>query len=271
MTLMPFSCDLRAAPGRASDTKSVAYPASWIPALELLHDAHRHLGEVVESEVVQGAFADESDRAEDRITPETLPVGDENRFTHARSLAAGLRGNSLSEVSRPRQTRGVKPSRERYLMGLLVLAGLFVAALVSCNLIATKFTEIDLGFHVFVVSVGILPYPLTFLITDILSEVYGKRRANQVVLVGFLASMMVIGIIHLALAVPATTFGATDAAFDDVFGKAWRLITGSMVAYLAAQLVDVQMFHFWKRVTRGKHLWLRNTLRRSVLSSSTRQ
>ncbi len=91
-------------------------------------------------------------------------------------------------------------------------------------------------------SVGILRYPLTVLVTDILSEVYGKRRANQVVLVGFLASMMVSGIVHLALAFPARSAGATDAASKAVFGRTWRLITGSMVAYLLAQLVDVQMF-----------------------------
>jgi queuosine precursor transporter len=153
----------------------------------------------------------------------------------------------------------VRVVTERYLLGLLILSGLFVGALVVCNLIAMKFTEIDLGFHVFTVSVGILPYPLTFLVTDILSEVYGKRRANQVVLVGFVASVLVIGIVYLALAFPAmTSFGATDAAFDGIFGKTWRLITASMVAYLIAQLVDVQMFHFWKRLTKGKHLWLRN-------------
>ena len=98
---------------------------------------------------------------------------------------------------------------ERYLLGLLILSGLFVATLVVCNLIATKFTEIDLGFHTFPVSVGILPYPLTFLVTDILSEVYGKRRANQVVVVGFVASALVIGVVHLAIAFPALSFGAS--------------------------------------------------------------
>ena len=142
----------------------------------------------------------------------------------------------------------------------MVLGGLFVGALVVCNLIATKFTKIDLGVHEFTVSVGILPYPLTFLITDILSEVYGKRRANQVVLVGFLASVMVIGIVHLAMAFPALPLpGATaDEVFNQVFGPARRLIAGSMVAYLLAQFLDVQMFHFWKNLTKGKYLWLRN-------------
>ena len=67
----------------------------------------------------------------------------------------------------------MQPSRERYLLGLLVLAGLFVAALVACNMMATKFTKLNLGFYEFTISVGILPYPLTFLVTDILSELIG--------------------------------------------------------------------------------------------------
>ena len=147
---------------------------------------------------------------------------------------------------------------ERYLYGLLILAGLFVAALVVCNLVATKFTQIDLGFYTFTISVGILPYPLTFLITDIISEVYGKRRANQVVVVGFIASVMVVGVVLLGLAFHATPPGVSDAEFDAVFGKAWRLITASMVAYLVAQLIDVQLFHFWRNLTKGRHLWFRN-------------
>lgn len=148
--------------------------------------------------------------------------------------------------------------REPGLFGLLFLGSLFIGSLVVCNLIATKFTEVDLGFKTFTISVGILPYPLTFLVTDILSEIYGKKRASQVVLCGFGASVMVIGIVQLALAFDALNFGVGDAAFHEVFGQTWRVITASMTAYLVAQLVDVQLFHFWKNLTKGKHLWLRN-------------
>ena len=147
---------------------------------------------------------------------------------------------------------------ERYMSGLMILSGLFVAALVVCNLVATKFTEVDLGFYTFTVSVGILPYPATFLITDIISEVYGKRRANQVVVVGLLASVMVIGVVFLGLAFEATPPGVSGAEFEAVFGKTWRLITASMAAYLVAQLIDVQLFHYWRNLTKGRHLWFRN-------------
>ena len=151
-----------------------------------------------------------------------------------------------------------RTDREPGLFGLLFLSSLFIGSLVVCNLVATKFTEVDLGFKTFTISVGILPYPLTFLVTDILSEIYGKKRASQVVVCGFGVSLMVIGIVQLALAFDALSFGVGDAAFQEVFGQTWRVVGASMTAYLAAQLVDVQLFHFWKNLTKGKHLWLRN-------------
>lgn len=141
----------------------------------------------------------------------------------------------------------------------VVLTALFVAALVSCNLIANKFVTVDLGFKVFTVSAGILPYPITFLVTDILSEIYGRRRANQVVLAGFAASMFVLLVLALGGSFAAIAGSPVDdVTYDRVFQNAWRVIAASMLAYLFAQFVDVWLYHFWKRLTRGRHLWLRN-------------
>ena len=156
--------------------------------------------------------------------------------------------------------------RERALVGLLILSGLFMGVIVVCNLIATKFTEVDLGFlgfsNPFIISVGILPYPLTFLLTDIISEIYGRRRADQVVLTGFFASVMVAGVLWIALQFESLQTvgydGPTTSEFETVFGKSWLVISASMIAYLAAQFLDIRLFHFWKRVTNGRHLWLRN-------------
>lgn len=141
----------------------------------------------------------------------------------------------------------------------LFLASLFVASLVVCNLIAGKIVDVDLGFKVFTISVGVLPYPITFLLTDILSEIYGRRRANQVVWSGFAASLFVLGILFLAKEFDARPDSAVhDLAFNQVFGNSGRVIFSSMLAYLMAQLVDIRLFHFWKDLTKGRHLWLRN-------------
>ena len=141
----------------------------------------------------------------------------------------------------------------------LVLSGIFIASLVTCNLIANKFVSVDLGFKVFIVSAGILPYPLTFLVTDLISELYGQKKANLVVFSGFVASVFVLMLLWLGSQFSAISGSIVDdITYDSVFQNAWRLIAASMVAYLFAQFVDVRIFHFWKRLTKGKHLWLRN-------------
>jgi len=141
----------------------------------------------------------------------------------------------------------------------LYLAALFIAVLVVCNLIANKFIEVDLGFKTFIISAGVLPYPITFLITDILSEIYGKKKAARIVWAGFTASVFVLGVLMLAQQFNAIEGSPVDdATYNAVFGNSWRVIFASMTAYLCAQLIDVRIYHFWKRKTQGKHLWLRN-------------
>lgn len=141
----------------------------------------------------------------------------------------------------------------------LSLAALFIAALISCNLIANKFVEVNLGFKVFVVSAGVIPYPLTFLITDILSEVYGKKNTSIVVLTGFFASLLVLLILYLGHYFPAISNSpVTNEQYDTVFQNSFRIISASMLAYLVAQFVDVRIFHFFKKITSGKALWFRN-------------
>jgi len=142
----------------------------------------------------------------------------------------------------------------------LILAALFIASLVVSNLIFQKFFYWDFfGIYTFEISVGILPYPITFLITDIISEVYGKKKANQVVTAGIFASFFSMLIIFVADYVPATTWSPiNDSLFTKVFGATAIAVLASMMAYLLAQYIDIQIFHFWKRITKGKHLWLRN-------------
>ena len=141
----------------------------------------------------------------------------------------------------------------------IILAGIFIASLVTCNLIANKFVTVNLGFKVFIVSAGILPYPLTFLVTDLISEIYGQKKANLIVFSGFVASIFVLSFLWLGAqfnSIPNSI--VDDFTYNAVFQNAWRLITASMVAYLFAQFIDVRVFHFWKKLTNGKHLWLRN-------------
>ena len=142
----------------------------------------------------------------------------------------------------------------------LILAALFIASLVASNLIFQKFFYFDFfGWYTFEVSVGILPYPLTFLITDTISEIYGKKKANLVVTAGIFASAFSLLIILASDAVPATDWSPiNNTTFSLVFGATGIAVFASMSAYLLAQYVDIHIYHFWKKLTKGKHLWLRN-------------
>ena len=147
----------------------------------------------------------------------------------------------------------------------LYLAALFITSLVVSNLIFQKFFfwyPFDLtfgGIRLFELSVGILPYPITFLVTDLISEIYGQKKANQVVVAGIFASFFSISIILISDLVPAISSSPIDnKTFSSVFSLSGLAVLASMLAYLFAQFVDIRIYHFWKNLTKGKMLWLRN-------------
>ena len=180
----------------------------------------------------------------------------------------------------------------------LVLAGLFLGTLAMLNILGiSRFIVFGSyspgeggwawgrwGTYSFAVAVGVLPYPLTFLCTDLISEFYGRRRANAVVWVGLLVNLWVIfvlwlggvlpmrpelqpyapGVVAPPLPAPVLDAAGQFVTWDDQWtfyrlrALAFGAVTASMIAYLLAQFIDVQLFHFWKRLTNGRHLWLRN-------------
>jgi hypothetical protein len=148
----------------------------------------------------------------------------------------------------------------------LYLGALFITSLVVSNLIFQKFFywnpfgEVTVfGAPLFEISVGVLPYPLTFLITDLISEIYGQKKANQIVTAGIFASFFSMGIILISDLAPAITNSPVDdALFSKVFALSPIAVLASMLAYLCAQYVDIAIYHFWKRMTKGRFLWLRN-------------
>lgn len=149
----------------------------------------------------------------------------------------------------------------------LFIGALFITSLVASNLIFQKFVywhpfgeEFTLfGASLFEISVGILPYPVTFLITDFISEIYGKKRANRIVTAGIIASVFSMGLLLIANYLPAIDHSpVSDEVFSEVFALSPIGVLASMIAYLLAQYVDIAVYHFWKRLTNGKMLWLRN-------------
>ena len=146
----------------------------------------------------------------------------------------------------------------------LVLAAIFISSLIMANIIGI--TKIVTIFGVGV-PVGIIPYPVTFLATDLVCELYGKKRASYLVWVGFAMNifMLIVTTIGYYLPPESVWFSAVqqgtpgkELTYDYVYDYIVRGTAASMIAYLVAQLVDVHVFHFWKKLTNGKHLWLRN-------------
>ncbi|HEX9728431.1 MAG TPA: queuosine precursor transporter [Gemmatimonadales bacterium] len=138
----------------------------------------------------------------------------------------------------------------------LLLSGIFLTSLTVGNIIGvTKF--VDLG--LFVIPAGLLAYPITFLATDLMSEIYGRRRAQQLVWIGFVMNIFMLGLVALGHVLPdASGVSGAASTFDTVYDFMKPNVVASMIAYLVAQSLDVQAFHFWKRLTKGRHLWLRN-------------
>jgi len=155
----------------------------------------------------------------------------------------------------------IEVRRERV---FLVLAGIFLGSMTMLNILGvTRFLDLSFEFFGFKVpmplAVGVLPYPLTFLCTDFVSEIYGRKRANFLVWVGLLVNIWLMLILWLGGVLPGFPGpNGAEPIFFEVRRMALGGILGSMLAYLVAQLCDVYFFHFWKRLTKGRHLWLRN-------------
>lgn len=168
--------------------------------------------------------------------------------------------------------------QERRERVFLVLAGFFLSAMTLLNVVGiTRFMQLG----PMSLAVGVLPYPLTFLCTDLISELYGKRRANFLVTVGLVLNGFILLCLYVGHAIPAVPADrqppwqvielAQDISlpngdivsgsvelFQLIYACTAGAVFASMIAYMTAQYLDVHLFHFWKRVTRGRHLWVRN-------------
>lgn len=155
----------------------------------------------------------------------------------------------------------------------ILLSGLFIGTLAMLNILGIT-RLIDLSFTLFglkvpfTVFVGVLPYPITFLCTDLISEFFGRQRANYVVWTGFVLNLWVIFILWVGGVLPPSPVFTPDTGFPDpgtsdyIFFQlrqyAFSATAASMIAYLAAQFIDVHIFHYLKKISHGKKLWLRN-------------
>ena len=138
----------------------------------------------------------------------------------------------------------------------IILGGLFITNAIVAELIGGKLIEIG----PFILSVGILPWPIVFVATDLINEHFGKQGVKKLT---FLTTGLIIYsfmILFLAMVIPASGVSAvSDHSFNQVFGQSMWIIVASVIAFVISQLLDVSLFHFFNRLTSGKHIWLRST------------
>jgi uncharacterized integral membrane protein (TIGR00697 family) len=136
------------------------------------------------------------------------------------------------------------------------LCAVFVACLLLGDVIGGKIIATPLG----PISVGIIPFPVTFLLTDVVNDFYGRRGARFLTMLGFFMALLAWVLLQVTTLMPvdgSTYF--TQAEFAKVFGGSAALFVASMIAYLIGQFLDIHVFHFWKALTESRHLWLRST------------
>ncbi|MFC7201141.1 queuosine precursor transporter [Halospeciosus flavus] len=150
-------------------------------------------------------------------------------------------------------------------LGRVVLIGLFVTALVTSQLTASKLLAFQLPFAIpvtgstLVMPGAALAYALTFFATDCYSELYGRKPAQLLVNVGFVMTLVMLVLVWSTIYAPTAPFSPVGAeTFATVLGSSTTIVLGSLLAYVVSQNWDVLVFHALRRRTEGAHLWLRN-------------
>lgn len=152
----------------------------------------------------------------------------------------------------------------------VVCTAVFITGLVIAEATASKFfTAFDLPFTLSIFGVefdsvimtaGVIAFPVTFIVTDLLNEYYGKRGIRFVTFLGMVMILFEFAILQVAMSVPTASISPVpEEAFDLVFGATGRIIFGSITAYLIGQIVDITLFHWLRQLTQGRKLWLRAT------------
>jgi uncharacterized integral membrane protein (TIGR00697 family) len=137
---------------------------------------------------------------------------------------------------------------------LQMLLGIFVVSLIVANIVSAKIVS----FWGLVIPAAIVAYPLTFLITDVIGEIWGKEMANRAVKIGFICQLISLVLIGLSILLPVAPFADNQEQFVGIMKSSFRVVAASLVAYLVSQSWDVWLFHKLKEKCNGKHKWLRN-------------
>ena len=139
---------------------------------------------------------------------------------------------------------------------LMLLTSIFVTSVAVSSLIASKVASF---FGIFA-AVGVIAWSISFPMTDVICEVWGREKAQKVVWIGLICFIITAVLVKIAVYLPSAPFWENQKAFATTFELVWRILIAGAISYIVSQTHDVFSFSFWKKLTKGKHLWLRNNL-----------
>jgi uncharacterized integral membrane protein (TIGR00697 family) len=138
------------------------------------------------------------------------------------------------------------------------LIGLYVAFVLISNIIAFKIVAFDLGFVTIFSTAASMVFAVTFLLTDIVNEKFGKRETQRMIFIAFLTQVAVAIFIWIAISLKPAPFWNYQDIFVQVIGFAPRIMLASWIAFLISENLDAYVYSWFKELTKGKHLWMRN-------------
>jgi uncharacterized integral membrane protein (TIGR00697 family) len=138
------------------------------------------------------------------------------------------------------------------------LIGLYVAFVIFSNIVASKIAAFDLGFATFYAPAAVIIFSVTFLMTDIVNEKFGRKETHRMILIALIAQVAVSFFAWLILSLNSAPFWTNQSAFEIILGQIPRIMIASWIAFLISENLDAYLFDWFKKITKGKHLWMRN-------------
>jgi len=138
------------------------------------------------------------------------------------------------------------------------LIGLYVVFVALSQIVAAKIAEYDLGFITVTAPAAVLIYSVTYLFTDIVNERFGRREVHKMILIAFVTQLALVFFLWLGTELPPAPFWTDQEAWDSIIGLVPRITVASWVAFLVSENLDAWVFDWFRRVTGGRYLWMRN-------------
>jgi len=138
------------------------------------------------------------------------------------------------------------------------LLALFITLVIVANIVASKTIEFDLGFATFFAPGGVLVFAVTFLLTDIVNERFGRKETQRMIFLALIAQVALVAFSYLAVTATPAPFFTNQAAFEAILSSVPRIALAGLITFLVSETLDAYLFQWFRKLTNGKHLWMRN-------------